>query len=85
VTEPHAEWSGDEPFRENTLVGHTLQLGEKLRIAVLERDPRYKMITLDPDTGEMDASVMRHVAQVHDGKAGIYASRSRVARGSGLR
>ncbi len=41
---------------------------------ILERDPRCKMITLDPDTGEMDASVMRHLAQAHGGKAGIYAA-----------
>jgi uncharacterized protein YcbX len=70
----YADWHDDQPFREDTLVGHTLQVGERLRITVLERDQRCKMITIDPDTGEMDASILRHVARVHEGKAGIYAA-----------
>lgn len=70
----YADWGEDRPYREDDLVGRTLQLGDRLRIAVLERDPRCKMITLDPDTGEMDAGVMRHVAQAHGGKAGVYAA-----------
>lgn len=70
----YADWSDDQPFREDELVGRTLQLGDRSQIAVLERDPRCKMITLDPDTGEMDASVMRLVAQAHGGKAGVYAA-----------
>ncbi len=70
----YADWTDDQPFREDHLVGRTLQLGDRLRIAVLERDRRCKMITLDPDTGEMDASIMRHVARAHDGKAGVYAA-----------
>jgi uncharacterized protein len=70
----YADWSDDRPFREDDLVGRTLRLGERLRIAVLERDPRCKSITLDPDTGEADASILRHVARAHGRKAGIYAA-----------
>jgi len=70
----YADWHDAQPFREDALVGLTLQIGERLRITVLERDQRCKMITIDPDTGEMDASILRHVAHVHDGKAGIYAA-----------
>jgi uncharacterized protein len=70
----YADWSDDRPFREDDLVGRTLRLGERLRIAVLEQDPRCKMITLDPDTGEADASILRHVARAHGRKAGIYAA-----------
>ncbi len=70
----YADWNDDRPFREDALVGRTLQFGERLRIAVLERDPRCKMITLDPDTAEMDPSVLRHVAQAHEGKAGVYGA-----------
>src|SRR6266498_845620 len=44
----YADWAEDRPYRENELVGRTLQLGERLRLAVLERDPRCKMITIDP-------------------------------------
>ena len=70
----YADWSDDQPFREEALIGRTLQLGERLRIVVLERDPRCKMIALNPDTGEVDAGILRHVAHAHDGKAGIYAA-----------
>jgi len=44
----YADWAEDRPYRENELVGRTLQIGERLRLAVLERDPRCKMITIDP-------------------------------------
>ena len=70
----YADWSDRQPYRENALVGHTLQLGDRARIAVLERDPRCKMITLDPDTAEKDPAIMRHVARTHEGKAGVYAA-----------
>lgn len=70
----YADWQDDVPYREESLIGRTLQIGERLRIAVLERDPRCKMITLDPDTAEADPAVLRHVARSHDGKAGVYAA-----------
>lgn len=70
----YADWHDNQPFREDALVGRTLQVGERLRLVILERDQRCKMITIDPDTGETDASILRHVAHVHDGKAGIYAA-----------
>jgi hypothetical protein len=56
------------------LVGCTLQIGKRLRIAVLERDPRCKMITLDPDTVQVDKHVLDHVAKVRAGRVGVYAA-----------
>jgi uncharacterized protein YcbX len=70
----YADWSDGGPYRENELVGRALQVGERLRIAVLERDPRCKMITLDPDTGREERRVLHHVAKAHDGTAGVYAA-----------
>jgi uncharacterized protein YcbX len=70
----YADWDNEQPFREDGLIGRTLQLGDRLRIIILERDPRCKMITLDPDTGEMAASILRHVAQAHGGEIGVYAA-----------
>jgi hypothetical protein len=32
------------------------------------------MITLDPDTGREEPRVLRHVMQVHDSMAGVYAA-----------
>ena len=43
-------------------------------ISVLERDPRCKMISLDPDTGEHDPKVLRKVARVHGNLAGVYCA-----------
>jgi uncharacterized protein YcbX len=63
-----------EPYSENQLVGNQLQIGPKTVLAVVDRDPRCKMITLDPDTAEANPAVVKHVAKQHDGKAGVYAA-----------
>jgi len=61
-------------FAEDAFVGRRIQIGPKVVISILERDPRCKMITLDPDTGESSPEVLREVAQAHDGMAGIYGA-----------
>ena len=61
-------------FSEDELVGRKLRLGSKAVVAVLERDPRCKMISLDPDTGEHDPEVLRKVAQAHEAFAGVYCA-----------
>ncbi|HXF40486.1 MAG TPA: MOSC domain-containing protein [Blastocatellia bacterium] len=71
-------------FGEDALVGRSLRLGSKAIVSILERDPRCKMITLDPDTGEANPEFSRKVAEAHDGKAGVYAAvlvEGRVRRG----
>jgi MOSC domain-containing protein len=70
----NADWVEDRPYRENQLVRRTLQIGERLHLAVLERDPRCKMITIDPETGQTEPRVLRHVTKAHDGMAGVYAA-----------
>jgi uncharacterized protein YcbX len=61
-------------FGEQALVGRSLRLGSKAVISILERDPRCKMITLDPVTGESDPKILRQVAQAHDATAGVYSA-----------
>lgn len=61
-------------FGEQALVGRSLRIGSKAVISILERDPRCKMITLDPDTGESDPKILRQVAQAHDATAGVYSA-----------
>lgn len=61
-------------FGEDRLVGHKLRIGPKAVLAVLERDPRCKAISLDPDTGEHDPVVLRRVAQAHEANAGVYCA-----------
>ena len=43
-------------------------------VAVLERDPRCKIITLDPDTGEASPEVLETVAKAHEGRVGVYGA-----------
>lgn len=61
-------------FAEDQWVGRSLRIGSKVVISILQRDPRCVMITLDPDTGEPKPEVMRHLAQTHDGMAGVYGA-----------
>ncbi len=61
-------------FAEDNFVGRRLRIGPKATIMVLERDPRCKMISLDPDTSEHNPEVLRKVAQVHGNFAGIYCA-----------
>jgi MOSC domain-containing protein len=61
-------------FSENALVGRSVRIGSKVVVSVLERDPRCKMITLDPDTALPSPEVLRNVAQNHDGMAGVYGA-----------
>jgi uncharacterized protein len=70
----YADLGGAAGFAEDAFVGKTLRIGERVVIAVLDRDPRCKMISLDPDTGEENADVLRHVAKAHDTRAGIYCA-----------
>ncbi|HUQ31945.1 MAG TPA: MOSC domain-containing protein [Pyrinomonadaceae bacterium] len=61
-------------FAEDELVGRRLRIGSHAVTMVLERDPRCKMISLDPDTGEHNPKVFRKVAQAHDAFAGVYCA-----------
>jgi len=61
-------------FGEDGWVGRKLRIGPTLLVAVLERDPRCKMISLDPDTGGHDPRVLREVAQAHEAHAGVYCA-----------
>lgn len=61
-------------FGENELVGRSIRIGSKVTIAVLERDSRCMIITLDPDTGEQTPAILKKVAQAHEGMAGVYGA-----------
>ena len=71
----YVEWDDqDDPYYEFSLVGKTLKIGDKLEVAVIERDPRCKMITLDPDTSEESPKLLQHVSRNHGGDAGVFAA-----------
>jgi MOSC domain len=52
-------------FAEDSYVGRTLRIGPKVVISVLQRDPRCKMITIDPDTAQPNPQILRTVNQTH--------------------
>ena len=61
-------------FGEDQFVGRTLRIGAKTTIAILQRDSRCKMITLDPGTAQPNPEVMQRLARDHEGQAGIYGA-----------
>jgi len=61
-------------FGEDGWVGRRLRIGAQAVVAVLERDPRCRMVSLDPDTGGHDPEVLRKVAQSHEALAGVYCA-----------
>ena len=65
---------GATGFAEDGLVGRRLQIGDRAVIAVVERDPRCKMISLDPDTAEATPAILAQVVRAHEGKAGVFGA-----------
>ena len=81
----YVQWDNQEDsFFELTLVGKTLKIGDNLELTIVERDPRCKAITLDPDTAETTPKLLKYLARNHDGDAGVFAvvlQRGRVNKG----
>jgi uncharacterized protein YcbX len=61
-------------FAEDEFVGRTLQIGTRATIAVLQRDARCKIITLDPETAQPNPELIKRLARDHEGRAGIYGA-----------
>lgn len=60
-------------FPEDAWVGARLRIGS-LRLRVDKRDGRCEVITIDPQTTERDASILRTVASERQGCLGVYGS-----------
>lgn len=69
----YATLESDRGFGEEEFVGHRLRIGDKAMIAVVDLDPRCKIMTLDPNTGEANPEIMRWLSRTHSGNAGVYA------------
>jgi hypothetical protein len=63
-----------DDFAEDKFVGKSLRLGAKVVVHIVARDGRCVIITLDPDTAEKTPSILKAVAQNHEGMAGVYAA-----------
>jgi uncharacterized protein len=70
----YVDLASSEGFAEDKFVGRSLRIGSKVTVAVLQRDARCRMITLDPDTAEKTPAILKAVAQAHEGMAGVYGA-----------
>ncbi len=70
------ETPGGAPFGEDGWVGKRLAFGaaDGPALGVTQRDLRCVMITLDPETGESHAEVMKTTVRLNDNYAGVYAT-----------
>jgi uncharacterized protein YcbX len=69
----YVDWDSGGGFYEDELVDRKLKIGDSLEVIILRRDPRCKVITIDPDTAETSHKVLSKVARNHDGCAGVFA------------
>jgi uncharacterized protein len=70
----YLELESGKPFGEDEFVGRTLRIGARAAVAIVKRDSRCKMITLDPETARQNPEVMARLAREHEGQAGIYGA-----------
>src|SRR5947207_8999100 len=70
----YVDLTNADGFGEDQFVGKSLRIGSKVTVAVLQRDARCLMITLDPDTAEKTPAILKAVAQAHEGMAGVYGA-----------
>jgi uncharacterized protein YcbX len=70
----YVDLESEGAFAEDDFINRTLQIGGKTRVTIVDRDPRCKMITLDPNTAEANPEVLRVIARRHEGKAGVYGA-----------
>ncbi len=69
----YLDLTSGEAFAEDRFVGRSVRVGAKATLAIMQRDSRCMIITLDPETGEKSPAVLKTVAQKHEGFAGVYA------------
>ncbi len=65
--------TSSENSPENHLPGLTLRLGPTATLAVTERIPRCRIVTLSPDTAQPYPALMKHLDRRHSGRIGVYA------------
>lgn len=62
------------PFVEETWFGKRLKIGADVEIKVIRHCERCMIITVNPDTGEIDPTLLKTVAKERKNQFGVYAS-----------
>lgn len=84
----YATPSTGRPFEEEQWSHCLLQIGDRVLASVAQRDTRCMMTNLNPETGEQNPKVLRTIAQLHGGDAGLYLTVIRtgvIRRGDAIR
>jgi len=68
------ETEDDIPFGEDAWVGHTIRIGDSMRVAITERDSRCAMVTIAPHGGDPLTPVLTAIAELNNANAGVYGS-----------
>jgi uncharacterized protein YcbX len=74
--------SGEKTFIENSWLGHTLTIGDEVRLSVTGSCPRCVMTTLPQGDLPRDPGILRTAAQHNQVNVGVYAA---VVRGGTIR
>ena len=74
--------SGEKSFLENAWIGHTLSIGDDVRLRITDPCPRCVMTTLPQGDLPKDPGILRTVAQHAQTIVGVYAA---VLRGGAIR
>ena len=83
-----APGDGVTGFVENAWIGHTVAIGEQVRLSITGACPRCVMTTLPQSDLPRDAGILRTAAQHNQAGVGVYAAvlqGGTVRRGDGLR
>jgi uncharacterized protein YcbX len=65
---------GQKEFVENTWIGRTLALGDRVRLTIMDRCPRCVMTTLPQGDLPADNGILRTAARHNQASVGVYAS-----------
>jgi hypothetical protein len=77
-----ATGAGEQSFVENSWIGHTLAIGDEVRLSISGACPRCVMTTLPQGDLPRDLGILRTAAQHNQGNVGVYAA---VLRGGTIR
>jgi uncharacterized protein len=73
---------GEQNFAEDTWIGHTLAIGDEVRLHITGPCGRCVMTTLAQGTLPQGREILRTAVQQHQGQVGVYAA---VVRGGTMR
>ena len=69
------ETPDNTPFAEDSWVGKSISFGEHgAKMNVIMKDERCMMVNLDPETAQVEASIMKTIVQLNSNYAGVYGT-----------